>query len=185
MSKTTGAGIGLALVFIILKCIYFLTDMHYNHYNIVVLTNIVCVLLAVGLAMYVTRDKNNQILRAGIERIKAGMRGGAIYAIIVSTFVFFYYNNIDVKFRTTMIKARVDYAESMKPKYAELQKNNPQKLANKQHWEFVQMEKEQAELWFSPFMICTLTLVSLMVISMLYAVVLSFIFKNYFFRPKF
>src|ERR1700752_3357063 len=98
MSKITGAGIGMALVFIILKCIYFVTGLHYTNYNIVVMTNIVCVLMAVGLAMYMARDKNGKLLALGLDRIKAGMRGGSLYAIIVSSFVYFYYNNLHKKF---------------------------------------------------------------------------------------
>jgi type IV secretory pathway TrbF-like protein len=183
MSKVTGAGVGLALVFVILKCLYYVSGLHYTNYNLVILTNIVCVLLAVGLAMYMARDKNGKLLALGLDRIKAGMRGGAVYAIIVSTFVYFYYNNIDKKFFKDKIKARVELAT--KADFPTLQKNNPDKLANKTHADFIDDEREQAELWFSPFMVCTLTLVALMVCSMVYSLVLNVIFKNLFFKTGF
>lgn len=182
MSKATGAGVGLALVFIILKCVYYLTGLHYTHYNLIILTNIVCVLLAVGLAMYMTRDKNNKLLNTGLERIKAGMRGGAVYAIVVSVFVFVYYNNIDQRFFKDKIQQRVKLAEQAN--FELLKKNNPEKLANKNQRDFIDDERKQAELWFSPIMVSSLTLAALVVCSLLYAVVLNLIFKNLFFRPR-
>lgn len=183
MSRVTGSGIGLALVFIILKCIYFVTGVHYTHYNLIVLTNIICVLVAVGLAMYMARDKDNKLLALGLDRIKAGMRGGAVYAIIVSTFVYFYYNNIDKKFFEDKVKARVELAT--KVNFPELQKNNLDKLANSNHADFIDEERKQAELWFSPFMVSTLTLVSLIICAMIYSLVLNIIFKNLFFKTGF
>ncbi len=183
MSKITGAGIGFALVFIILKCIYFVTGLHYTHYNLVVLSNIICVLLAVGLGMYMARDKNNKLIANGLERIKSGMRGGAVYAIIVSTFVYFYYNNIDKKFFEDKVAARVKMAQDVN--FPELQKGNIEKLGNKTHADFIDDEREQALLWFSPFMVSTLTLVSLIICAMIYSVVLNVIFKNLFFKTGF
>lgn len=183
MSKITGAGIGFALVFIIFKCIYFVSGLHYTNYNLVILTNIICVLLAVGLGMYMARDKNNKLLASGMERMKAGMRSGAIYAIVVSGFVYVYYNNIDKKFFRDKIQARVELAT--KADFPTLQKNNPDKLANQTHADFIDAEREQAELWFSPFMVSTLTLVALMVCSMIYSVVMNVIFKNLFFKTGF
>lgn len=182
MSKTIGAGVGFALVFIILKCVYFVTGLHYTHYNLIILTNIVCVLLAVGLGMYMARDKNNKMLSSGLDRIKAGMRGGAVYAIIVSTFIFFYYNNIDKKFFNDKIKERVKMAEQAD--FEKLKLNNPEKLGQKTHRDFVDDEKKQAELWFSPFMVSSLTLGALIVCSIMYSVVMNIIFKNLFFRPR-
>lgn len=183
MSKVTGAGLGLGLVFIILKCIFFITDIQLYHYNLVVLANILCVMLAVGLGMYVARDKNNQLLRNGIDRIKAGIRGGAVYTIVISVFIFFYYNNIDKKFFETMKKERVEMAE--KADFKTLQQQHPEKLKHKSHGDFIDMEREQAELWFSPFMISTLTLVGTLICAMIYSVIVNLIFKNLFFKPKF
>jgi hypothetical protein len=183
MSKTTGAGVGFALVFIIVKCIFFVTGFQYTHYNFVILVNIVCVLLAVGLGMYVAREKNGQLLSLGIARIKAGMRGGAIYAIVVSIFVFFYYNNIDKKFGEDKVKERVQWAEKLD--FKQIRKDNPDAWAHKNQRDFIDEQKENAQLFFSPFMITTVTLISLMIVSMIYSVVMNVIFKNLFFKARF
>ncbi|HYG52158.1 MAG TPA: hypothetical protein VD905_14705 [Flavobacteriales bacterium] len=182
MNKTTGAGLGFALVFITLKCIFFITGFQYTHYNFVILANIVCVLLAVGLGMYVAREKNNRMLSSGIARIKAGIRGGAIYALVVSIFVFFYYNNIDKKFGQDKIKERVQWAEKMD--FKQVQRDNPDAWGNRSRGDFIDEQKANAELFFSPFMITTVTLISLMIVSMIYAVVMNIIFKNLFFKPR-
>ncbi len=182
MSKVTGAGLGFALVFIILKCVYFITGVHYTNYNLVILTNVICVMFAVGLGMYVARDKDNKLLLNGIQRIKAGIRGGAIYALTIAVFVFIYYSSIDKKFFDDKIKERVKYAE--KADFAKLQKEFPEKLEGKSKGDFIDMEKKQAQLWFSPFMICTITLMGTLLTAMLYAVVMNIIFKNLFFERK-
>ncbi|HLP11357.1 MAG TPA: hypothetical protein VK177_05435 [Flavobacteriales bacterium] len=183
MNKTTGAGVGFALVFIIVKCIFFTTGLQYTHYNFLILANIVCVLLAVGLGMYVAREKNNQILSTGIGRIKAGMRGGAIYAIVVSIFVFFYYNNIDKKFGEDKVKERVQWAEKMD--FKQIQKDNPDSWGSRSRGDFIDEQRENAQLFFSPFMITTVTLISLIIVSMIYSVVMNVIFKNLFFKARF
>jgi hypothetical protein len=177
MSKVTGAGIGIALIFIILKCVYFITGIHYTNYNLIILTNVVCAMMAVGLGMYMARDKKGNFLTIGIERIKAGMRGGAIYTVIISLFVYFYYGSIDKKFFADKITERVHYAEQAD--FELLKTNNPEKLGNKSRGDFIDMEREQAELWFSPFMISTITMLGTLVTSMLYALVLNIIFKNF------
>lgn len=182
MSKVTGTGLGLALVFIILKCVYFITGLHATQYNLVILTNIVCVLLAVGLGMYMARDKNNKLLSSGIARIKAGMRSGAIYAIVVSVFVYVYYNNIDKKFAADRIQQRTEWAEKLD--FKQVQRDNPDAWGHKTRGDFLDAQKEQATLFYSPFMITTVTMVSLIICAMLYALVLNIIFKNLFFRPR-
>jgi len=182
MNKVTGAGLGFAFVFIILKCIYFLTGIQYNHYNIVILTNIVCVLLAVGLGMYMARDKDNRLLSSAIERIKAGARSGAVYALVVSVFVYFYYNNIDKKFATDKIKERVLFAE--KQDFAKIQKENPEAWGSRSRGDFIDYHRDQATLFFSPFMITTVTMISLIVCAFMYSLVLNVIFKNLSFRPR-
>lgn len=182
MSKVTGAGVGFAFVFIIFKCIYFLTGVQYSHYNIVILTNIVCVLLAVGLGMYMARDKENRLLSSGIARIKAGVRSGAMYALVVSVFVYFYYNNIDKKFAADKVKERTAWAE--KQDFDQIKRNNPDAWGSKSRGDFLDDQKKQAVLFFSPFMITTVTMMSLIVCSFLYALVLNIIFKNLFFKPR-
>lgn len=177
MSKVTGAGVGIALVYVILKCIYFITGLHYTNYNLVILSNIICAMLAVGLGMYVARDSKGDFLTKGIERIKAGMRSGSVYAISISIFVFFYYKSIDKKFFGDKINERVVMAQNAD--FETLKKEHPEKLADKNHQDFIDMEREQAQLWFSPFIISTITLLGTLLTEMLYALVLNIIFKNF------
>lgn len=183
MSASLRGGLTGAAIFIIIKCLLFVNGTHDKYYNLVILSNIACVLIAVVSGMWWARDKHGKIFSNGLDRMKAGMRSGAVYAIIVSVFVYLYYNNIDKEFVQKKVQERVRLAE--KADFTVLQKQNPEKLQEKNRADFIDDERESAELWYSPFMICTLTLVGLMVVAMIYSIVVSLFFKYLFFKPKF
>jgi len=132
-------------------------------------------MFACGIGMWLTRDAKGNFPAGALEKIRAGMRSGMVYAVFTALFIFIYYKSIDPLFVYNRIKERTTIAEKMD--FTKIQKENPEKYANKSRNDFIHDEKEQAELWYSPFMNATLSLTGLMICSLFYSIVLSFFFK--------
>ncbi|MFI5204923.1 MAG: DUF4199 domain-containing protein [Flavobacteriales bacterium] len=175
MSRAVTTGLFFAALFAIIKCLLFLTEKHEPWYSFIPLLNIGLVMLACGIGMWYTRDTKGNFPTSTLDRIRAGMRSGMVYALFTALFVFVYYKSIDPMFTYNRIKERVAVAEKLE--FSKIQKDNPEKYGNKSRNDFIQDEREQAELWYSPFMNATLTLTGLMVCSLFYSIILSFFFK--------
>lgn len=175
MSRSVTTGLFFAAVFAIVKCLLFLAGKHEPWYSLIPLLNIGLVMLACGIGMWYTRDTKGNFPNSMLDKIRAGMRSGMVYALFTALFVFVYYKSIDPMFTYKRIKERVEVASKMD--FAKIQKENPEKYGNKSRNDFIQDEREQSELWYSPFMNATLTLTGLMVCSLFYSIILSFFFK--------
>jgi hypothetical protein len=176
MSRAVSTGLFFAALFAILKCAFFLAEKQESWYTLIPIINIGLVMFACGIGMWLTRDSKGNLPVSALERIRAGMRSGMVYAALTAVFVFFYYKSIDPMFTYHRVQERVRAAEQVDFK-TEIQAKNPEKYGNKSRNDFIQDEKEQAELWYSPFMNATLTLTGLMICSLFYSIVLSFFFK--------
>lgn len=182
MSKSVSTGLVFAALFAIFKCILFLSGIHNEWYNLVPMVNIAMVLLACGVGIWLTRDKNGNLPVSILEKIRAGMRSGMVYAVLTFAFVFVYYKNIDKQFTLDRINTRIKLAAELN--FTKIQEENPEKYAHKSRNDFLQDEKEQAQLWYSPIMNATLTLTGLMICSLLYSIILAFVLKYMQKRPR-
>lgn len=108
MKVTVKTGVIFAAVWILIKMMFFWTGM--VGYNIVpaVLLNMLLILLAISIGLYLEKIKETEYASA-LSDIKNGMTAGVPYAVIVSVFVFFYYEKIDPGFNAHQMAER-EYA---------------------------------------------------------------------------
>lgn len=166
MSAITKSALIFASVFIIVKLILFNTGLHNTNYVLVVFVNILCALLAMIIGLRMNFKENNE-QKSYTELVKLTMRAAALYALIISAFAYLYYTKIDPEFISSRVEERMVLARAAN--FDQLKKDHPEKLRDMNREDFLQAEKENAELWFSPFFLTTLTMIGLILISLFYS----------------
>lgn len=118
MKVTVKMGLLFAAIWIAIKMIFFITGITGKEIVPSVLLNILCMLLAISFGLYFQKRKEIQdrfdaqknandgdILEESsmLSDIKNGLKAGVPYAIIVTLFIFFYYDTIDPDFNQHQI----------------------------------------------------------------------------------
>lgn len=94
MKITLKTGLIFAGIYIIIKLIFFFTGTLGQNIMPSVLINILCILLAISIGLYRQKKSENEATSL-LQDIKNGMTAGVPYAVIVSVFLYFYYDTID------------------------------------------------------------------------------------------
>ncbi len=99
MKPTVKFGLIFAAIWIGFKLVLFSTLTGPDRYNLqpAILTNILCLLLAITLGLYFHKRKATEQSNA-LGDIKSAMGAGMIYTIIVTFFLYFYYSKIDPEY---------------------------------------------------------------------------------------
>ena len=102
MKITVKVGIIFALVWILIKMIFFWTGM--LEYNVVpsVMINILLLLASIAVGLYLQKRRATSSNNA-LHDIKNGMTAGVPYIVLVCLFLFTYYNKIDPAFNEHQI----------------------------------------------------------------------------------
>ena len=102
MRVTVKTGIITALVWIAIKLILFATGISQHNIVPLVMLNILGVLVAVSVGLYLHKLKSGED-STSLTDIKNGMASGVPYALVVSVFLYFYYTNIDPDYNAHQI----------------------------------------------------------------------------------
>ena len=102
MNSSVKTGLLFSLVWIIAKMLFFATGILGEEIVPSVMLNILCILLAISVGLYIVKRK--QIVTTSLlEDIKNALKAGMSYAAVVSVFIFFYYSKIDPEFNKHQI----------------------------------------------------------------------------------
>lgn len=94
MKITLKTGLIFAGIYILIKLMFFFTGALGQNIVPSVLINILCILLAISVGLY--KQKRSETEHGSLlQDIKNGMTAGVPYAILVSVFLYFYYDTID------------------------------------------------------------------------------------------
>lgn len=165
-----------ASVFIIVKLIFFNAGWHGKYYPLIIFINILLVLLAMVTGLW-SEGKHSKPKTAYLEIVKSCLRPAALYILLVTAFVYLYYNVIDKDHCRDLVEQRMEAAEKVdfkkmqetRAEYKDLTRND-----------FLDKEKENAEKIFSPFSVATATLFGLLMISFFYSLVIAYVYKRFF-----
>ena len=146
--------------------------------------NIFCLLAAISIGLFI--HKKNELLDKGnaLNDIKKSLSIGMPYAVIVSIFIYFYYSKIDPQYNQRQIqKAQVLIDTTLKNevKFEQLKKEN-------ESFEVMSKERIRKELIKGPKSFYTasatslVSLLSLMMLSTFYSILLTIIYRKFFFR---
>jgi len=148
-----------------------------------VMANMFVLLVAVAVTLYFynreTREDDSLL-----NDIKNGMLSGTIYALLISIFLYFYYEKIDPQYNEKMIFERELYMKKIlesPEKLAELKASN-QDLEVMTVEEILEKYKEMPQILFSGTFMMTYGLLALVTLSALYSTIVAVIYKKILFR---
>jgi len=148
-----------------------------------VMTNMLLLLAAVAIGLYLQKRKgveDDNIL----TDIKNGMSAGVIYSMIISAFLYFYYEKIDPDYNRKMVAEREAYFQSVIDNPVELKKikANNKNLEIMSREEILQEFRKTPQMLFSGGFIMTYGVLAMLMLSTFYSVITAIIFRKVLFK---
>lgn len=160
-----------ALIYIIIKLVVFNLGKSVELFIPLILVNIMLILLAALFGLRAWKKSHKSQGDNFLEDLKCTMRNISVYALVVTAFVYVYYSAIDTDFRQKLQDRQ--FAEITQEDFKEMQKNDPDMLKHKTLDDYKKLKKNEMELFTSPFMTSTLTLMGLILIGFFYSLLIS------------
>lgn len=184
MRITLKTGLIAALVWIVIKLLFF-----FNGWNtqdtlpVVIMINILGLLLAIAVGLYLQKKRDTEGSNT-LRDIKNAMTAGVPYAVVVSMFLYFYYEKIDPEFNQRLIAEReMFYLQSMDTP-EELQEirasNKDFEVMTKD--EIYEKLSEGSRVFYSGKFVATVGLLAMLVLSTLYSILITVIYRRIMFR---
>lgn len=186
MRITVLTGLIAAVVFIIVKMIFFYTQPIGYDITPLVLINLFLLITAIGVGLFIQKMRDTEE-STGLRDIKNGMTAGVPYAVVIGIFLYFYYEKIDPEYYQHKL-AEKEYA-------IDKDLNSPgglQKL-KKQNPDFEVLSKEEikeqamgaARSTINPTATMVVSLLGLIVMSTMNSIFITIIYRRIVFRtPK-
>lgn len=154
-----------------------------DYTSLFVLTNILGLLVAVSVGLYLQKRKGVED-DSMLTDIKNGMTSGVIYALVVCGFLYFYYEKIDPEYNQKMIAEREMYFKTVVDdpvKLKELKASNKElEVMTKE--EIIEEFRKTPQMLFSGTFMMTFGMLSMLVLSTLYSILVSIIYRKVLFR---
>jgi hypothetical protein len=148
-----------------------------------VLSNMFVLLSAISIGLYLQKRKNEEDDNM-LTDVKNGMTIGVIYALVISVFLFYYYDKIDPDYNNKMIAERemkfqliVDDPVKLKELKAS---NKDLEVMTKD--EIMEEFKKTPQMLFSGTFMMTYGMLSMLMLTTLYSIVISIIYRRVLFR---
>ncbi|WP_107040100.1 hypothetical protein [Brumimicrobium mesophilum] len=148
------------------------------------LINNLFLLLAISLGLYFEKKKEGFGTGTPLSDIKNGLTAGAPYVLIVSVFMFFYYDTINPSFIENRVSERMDviYEESQDEAYMDTLKLHTPEFRVMTNDEILRDIKTDTESALSAKTLFVFSLLGLMVMALTYAIFLTVIYRKILFR---
>ena len=183
MRITIKTGIIFALLWIIIKMIFFYTGAF--KYNVVpsVLINILCLLLAITVGLYKNQKKDTESENT-LHDIKNGMSVGITYSMIVSLFIFFYYSKVDPEFNKHQI-AELEFSVKKilnnPEKFEELKTSN-EALEVMTKEDIYNKKLEAGRGFYNPMSTMTISILAMLLLTTMNSILISLVLRKIIFR---
>jgi hypothetical protein len=179
MKKGWLYGLVFGSFWIAFKMLAFLFAYQLDQIQLFVLLNMAMLTAAIALFMYRKKrfggPESNML-----TDIKAGLSVGLPYTLVVSFFLFFYYQDIYPEFNE---KKRAAYEQRMdSPKEIATIRNSNSALENKSDSEIVAMARKNTAMMYDPQFTLSVSLLALLVYSTLNSLLIAVIYRKVVFR---
>ena len=184
-----------ALIFsstwIVLKLLFFGIGIFQDDIFVVGLINNLFLLASIAVGLYYQKKKEGFGEGTALSDIKHSMVAGAPYALIVSVFMFFFYNDINPGFVENRRSERMDliYKEMQRPSYVDslkIQNNDFEVLTDEEIFKQIKTDTESA---LSANSLLVFSLLGLIVLSLTYSIFITIIFRKIllrdYYKPEF
>lgn len=181
-NNTVKIGVGFALLWCVIKYIYFLVD-PFAKIDPMVMLNIFLLLCSIAVSLYLTKRKETEETNA-LYDIKNAMRAGFPYTLVIGMFLYFYYAKINPEYNQRQIsnieyemKKVVDDPE----KLAELKKSN-EGFEVKTKEEILAEMRKGPRTFYTAGAVSTISLLSMLLLSTLYSILVTVVYRRIVFR---
>ncbi len=187
MRPALKASLFFASTWVLLKLLFMQLNILQDDIFVTGLINNFFLLAAIALGLYLEKKKEGLAAGSALSDIKNAMVAGAPYSLIVSVFMFFYYQDIQPDFIENRIQERMDivYKSMERESYVDslkMQNQDLNVLSNEEIYAYIKSETESA---LSPKTILTLSLLGLIVLSLTYAIFITVIFRKVLLRDHY
>lgn len=159
-------------LYIVLRIAFFYLGFGENHYKYLVSINLLFIILIVGATLFASFKQGSQTFFP--SEMKSAMRSISVYAILISIFMFLYYQTIDAGFFERKLDAfRFELENTDYNALPDV--DNPLKVLQLNREDFVEREMEKAQSFNNPFAWSTLTLIGIIVVGFVYSLVMVFL----------
>lgn len=185
MKVTVKFGLLFAAIWIGFKLVLFSTVTGADRYNLqpAILTNILCLLLAISVGLYFHKRTATEQSTA-LGDIKNGLAAGMVYTMIVTVFLYFYYTKIDPEYNQHQRSEAAMQLEKILNDPAEFKK---MKASN---GDFEVMSKDEIrasiitnqEAMYSPQAVTTIGLLGMLLLATVNSIFITVVMRRIIFR---
>lgn len=184
MKGPVSFGFLFAFVFIIVKMTMHFGGLFEGNILPTSFLNILLLLLAVAIGLYQYIRNREPAYETLLQEVKQGLKPGIVYTLLVSGFLFLYYNNIDRSIIETMQQQRIEeFSKGLEnpSTLAEIRKSNEAfELMTPE--EILEEVKSNVDQFISAKSLFLMSLMSLMLLSIIYSLLVTIIYRNVLFR---
>lgn len=184
MKITIKVGIVSALIWIALKYILFVSGLFPGQMAPTVMLNILGLLAAISIGLYLQKRRDTMETNALFD-MKNAMSSGLPYVLIVSSFIYLFYTQINPEFVTHQIaegEATIEKMINNPDQMAKFRKENPdaEVMTDRQIEKRLKTNnKKGADAGFT----ATLSVLALLLLATLYSLLVTLIYRQIVFRP--
>ena len=184
MRVTIKVGLIAAAVWMMIKMVFFYNGMNTKEMlPIAVLLNILGVLLAISIGLYLQKRKDTEEGNA-LRDIKNAMTAGVPYTVVVSVFLYFYYAKIDPEYNQKQIaEAEMQILKSLDSPTGlrEIQQSN-QKYEVMGKDEIYEEMRQGPQNLYNPKFTMTVSLLAMLVLSTVNSIIITIIYRKIMFK---
>ncbi len=178
MKLPVKVGIGAAILWIVLKMLGLAINFSVDDIKFFVFINMFLLTAAIAFSLY--KVKRKEVESNLLNDIKNGMLAGVPYTLIVSVFLYFYYEKIYPEFNDKKIQ-EIELKLKDPKVIKEIQTSNPA-MENKNPQEIKREVMANTRSMYSAKFTMIITLLALMVYSTLNSMVIAIIYRRVVFR---
>lgn len=161
-------GLTLAGIYTAAKLVFYTMGWQLEQFNLLIIINILCVVLAVFIALRETGAQNAEGSTSVLFDLKKAMQAAGTYAFAVALFLYIYYGHID----TAYVEMRYEQSMTLATEIANAPDFEPPAGMTKD--DYLERVSSQARNFVSPFTTSTITLVGLLITGALYSAFMVF-----------
>ncbi len=178
MKLPVKVGLIFALIWIAVKMTALAFSFSLDNITVFVFINMFLLTTAIAYSLYMIKRKETESNL--LNDIKTGMLAGVPYTVLLSGFLYFYYQNIYPEFNE---KKKAEIAQKLEnPKLIKQIQQSAPGMQNKTKAEIIKQQMQQADSIYNAKFTMVVSLLALMVYSTLNSLMIAIIYRRIVFR---
>lgn len=171
-------------IFVAVKLIFMELNVFQDNIQVPGLINNFLLLTAISLGLLYEKKREGFGEGGPMSDIKNALRAGAPYVLLVSAFIYFYYDTINPTFVESGIEVRMDmiYKDMERESYVDSLKMHRSEFQVLTDEEILREAKREIESNLSPRTMFTFSLLGLLILAVSYSILITLIYRKILFK---